>query len=149
MAEDLTEDQLADIKEAFELFDKEGIGEIPNKLLGVAMRSLGQNPTDSEIADMINEVDTEATGKIPFDTFVMLMARQMKNTDRVDEILDAFRLFDTEGKGIIPAAELRHIMTNLGEKLTEEEVDEMIREADTLGNGQIHYEDFVTMMTSK
>lgn len=149
MAEELTEDQLAEIKEAFELFDREGNGEIPAKLLGTAMRSLGQNPTESEIADMINEVDTEATGKIPFDTFVMLIAREMKNTDRIEEIIEAFRIFDKEGKGIITAAELRHVMTNLGEKLTDEEVDEMIREADTLGNGQIHYEDFVVMMTSK
>ena len=47
------------------------------------------------------------------------------------------------------AAELRHVMTNLGEKLTDEEVDEMIREADIDGDGQVNYEEFVTMMTSK
>ena len=59
------------------------------------------------------------------------------------------RVFDKDGNGYISAAELRHVMTNLGEKLTDEEVDEMIREADIDGDGQVNYEEFVTMMTSK
>ena len=63
--------------------------------------------------------------------------------------VDAFRVFDKDGNGYISAAELRHVMTNLGEKLTDEEVDEMIREADIDGDGQVNYEEFVTMMTSK
>ena len=54
-----------------------------------------------------------------------------------------------DGNGFISAAELRHVMTNLGEKLTDEEVDEMIREADIDGDGQVNYEEFVRMMTSK
>ena len=49
-------------------------------------------------------------------------------------------VFDKDGNGYISAAELRHVMTNLGEKLTDEEVDEMIREADIDGDGQINYE---------
>ena len=56
---------------------------------------------------------------------------------------------DKDGNGFISAAELRHIMTNLGEKLTDEEVDEMIREADIDGDGQINYEEFVKMMMAK
>ena len=50
------------------------------------------------------------------------------------------RVFDKDGNGFISAAELRHVMTNLGEKLTDEEVDEMIREADIDGDGQVNYE---------
>jgi len=68
---------------------------------------------------------------------------------RQEEILEAFKVFDKDGNGFISAAELRHIMTNLGEKLTDEEVDEMIREADIDGDGQINYEEFVKMMMSK
>ena len=55
-------------------------------------------------------------------------------------IREAFRVFDKDGNGFISAAELRHVMTNLGEKLTDEEVDEMIREADIDGDGQVNYE---------
>ena len=57
-----------------------------------------------------------------------------------EEIREAFRVFDKDGNGFISAAELRHVMTNLGEKLTDEEVDEMIREADIDGDGQVNYE---------
>ena len=72
-----------------------------------------------------------------------------EDTDSEEEILEAFKVFDKDGNGFISAAELRHIMTNLGEKLTDEEVDEMIREADIDGDGQINYEEFVKMMMSK
>ena len=76
------------------------------------------------------------------------MARKMKDTDSEEEIKEAFKVFDKDGNGFISSAELRHVMTNLGEKLTDEEVDEMIREADVDGDGQINYEEFVKMMVS-
>ena len=82
-------------------------------------------------------------GTIDFPEFLTLMARKMKDTDSEEEILEAFKVFDKDGNGFISAAELRHVMTNLGEKLTDEEVDEMIREADIDGDGQINYEEFV------
>ena len=72
----------------------------------------------------------------------------MKDTDSEEEILKAFNVFDKDGNGFISAAELRHIMTNLGEKLTDEEADEMIREADIDGDGQINYEEFVKNLFS-
>ena len=86
---------------------------------------------------------------LPFLTvpeFLTMMARKMKDTDSAEEIKEAFKVFDKDGNGFISAAELRHIMTNLGEKLTDEEVDEMIREADVDGDGQINYDEFVDMM---
>ena len=71
------------------------------------------------------------------------MARKMRDTDSEEEIREAFKVFDKDGNGYISAAELRHVMTNLGEKLTDFEVDDMIREADVDGDGQINYEEFV------
>eukprot|EP00795_Rhopilema_esculentum_P006905 gene6905-12516_t len=149
MADQLTEEQIAEFKEAFSLFDKDGDGTITTKELGTVMRSLGQNPTEAELQDMINEVDADGNGTIDFPEFLTMMARKMKDSDTEEEIREAFRVFDKDGNGFISAAELRHVMTNLGEKLTDEEVDEMIREADIDGDGQVNYEEFVKMMTSK
>ncbi|KAJ7991113.1 hypothetical protein DPEC_G00293890 [Dallia pectoralis] len=148
-ADQLTEEQIAEFKEAFSLFDKDGDGTITTKELGTVMRSLGQNPTEAELQDMINEVDADGNGTIDFPEFLTMMARKMKDTDSEEEIREAFRVFDKDGNGYISAAELRHVMTNLGEKLTDEEVDEMIREADIDGDGQVNYEEFVQMMTAK
>ena len=89
---------------------------------------------------MVNEVDADGNGTIDFPEFLTMMARKMKDTDSEEEIREAFRVFDKDGNGFISAAELRHVMTNLGEKLTDEEVDEMIREADTDGDGQVNYD---------
>ncbi|RVW22460.1 Calmodulin [Vitis vinifera] len=125
------------------------IGCITTKELGTVMRSLGQNPTEAELQDMINEVDADQNGTIDFPEFLNLMARKMKDTDSEEELKEAFKVFDKDQNGFISAAELRHVMTNLGEKLTDEEVDEMIREADVDGDGQVNYEEFVRMMLAK
>ncbi|XP_067682347.1 uncharacterized protein [Haliotis asinina] len=142
-------EQMGEFKEAFSLFDKDGDGTITTNELGTVMRSLGQNPTEAELQDMINEVDADGNGTIDFPEFLTMMARKMKETDSEEEIREAFRVFDKDGNGFISAAELRHVMTNLGEKLTDEEVDEMIREADIDLDGQVKNEEFVKMITSK
>ena len=69
-----------------------------------------------------------------------MMARKGRDADSEEEIREAFRVFDKDGNGFISPDELRHVMTNLGEKLTDEEVDEMIREADKDGDGQVDYD---------
>ncbi|XP_010412992.1 PREDICTED: calmodulin-2/4-like, partial [Camelina sativa] len=142
----LTDNQLVECKEFFSSIDKDGDGCITTKELGTVMRSLGQNPTEAELQDMINEVDADGNGTIDFPEFLNLMARKMKDTDSEEELKEAFRVFDKDQNGFISAAELRHVMTNLGEKLTDEEVDEMIKEADVDGDGQINYEEFVKVM---
>ncbi|KMU86505.1 calmodulin [Coccidioides immitis H538.4] len=139
MADSLTEEQVSEYKEAFSLFDKDGDGQITTKELGTVMRSLGQNPSESELQDMINEVDADNNGTIDFPEFLTMMARKMKDTDSEEEIREAFKVFDRDNNGFISAAELRHVMTSIGEKLTDDEVDEMIREADQDGDGRIDF----------
>ena len=78
-------------------------------------------------------------GTIDFPEFLTMMAKKCHDTETDEELKQAFQVFDKDQNGKISAAELRHVMTNLGEKLTDEEVDEMIREADINGDGEIDY----------
>ncbi|KAK3537075.1 hypothetical protein QTP70_001223 [Hemibagrus guttatus] len=129
---DLTDIQLHDIKN--------GDGSISTAELGSVMRSLGQNPTDTELYDIIRQVDADGNGRIDFPEFITLMMKKMKDTGSEDEIHEAFKVFDKDGNGFITGVELHAVMTNLGEEVTEEEVDEMIREADKDGDGQVNYQ---------
>lgn len=99
------------------------------------MRSLGQKPTEKALKQMIREVDADGSGTIDFPEFLTLMARKMKAQDSKSEIVEAFKVFDKDGSGKICAEELRTIMHDLGEKLTDDEVAEMITEADKDGDG--------------
>ena len=139
-ADQLTEEQIAEFKEAFSLFDKDGDGTITTKELGTVMRSLGQNPTQAELQNMINEVDADGSGSIDFSEFLAMMAQKTKEANSEDEMKEAFRVFDKDGNGFISAAELRQVMISLDEKLTDQEIDEMIKEADTDGDGQVNYD---------
>ena len=78
------------------------------------MRSLGQNPTDAELQDMIDEFDTDKNGTIDFPEFLTMMARKMSVTDDEEEIRNAFKVFDKDENGFINAAELHQVMTKLG-----------------------------------
>ena len=119
------------------------------------MRSLGQNPTESELQDIVNELDVDHTGTIDFDgnivpltvhsdisliyqpEFLTMMVHKGKATDEEAELRAAFEVFDQDGSGTISADEMRRVMKSIGEDLTDAEIEEMIKEADTDGNGSI------------
>ncbi|PXF47369.1 Calmodulin [Gracilariopsis chorda] len=142
----LSEETIKEFREAFNLFDTDGDGSITMKELGTVMRNLGQNPTEEALRQMINEVDADGSGTIDFPEFLTLMARKMKTQDSEAEIIEAFKVFDKDNSGKISADELRQVMNNLGERLSDAEVEEMIREADTNGDGEIDIAEFVRMM---
>merc|ERR1711979_117916 len=104
MADQLTEEQIGEFKEAFSLFDKDGDGTITTKELGTVMKSLHHNPSEAELQDMINEVDADGSGTIDFPEFLTMMARKMKDTDTEEELIEAFKVFDRDGNGFISAA---------------------------------------------
>ncbi len=144
----MTNEQVAEYKEAFSLFDRDNDGRINSSELGTLMRALGRNPTEAEVREHIKALDPHASGYINFADFLELMGQVPPLDPAVaeKELLEAFRVFDREGKGFLPTAELRHIVTTLGEKLSEAEADEMILEADPDKTGKVDYAKFIKKM---
>ncbi|CAN0920439.1 Calmodulin-like protein 11 [Linum grandiflorum] len=143
----LTQDQILEFHEAFCLLDKDGDGRITMEELRRAMKSLGLRPSEGELQEMIKEVDWDGNGSIEFEEFLSLMASNLeqKQSDHL-ELREAFRVFDKDQDGFISPSELRHGMMNVGERITDEEVEQMVKEADLDGDGLISYQEFLQMM---
>ena len=127
---ELTEEQKQEIREAFDLFDTDGSGTIDAKELKVAMRALGFEPKKEEIKKMISDIDKDGSGTIDFNEFLEMMTAKMGEKDSREEILKAFRLFDDDETGRISFKNLKRVAKELGENMTDEELQEMIDEAD-------------------
>jgi len=145
MGDKLRQEDLNEIKECFTLYDKDADGKISTQELGLVVRSLGQNPTEAEVDDIARNMIRGPSFGLP--ELLQVMARFMgESRNKKDEIRESFSVFDRDGSGMISAAELRHVMTNIGEKLSDQEVDEMFREIDVDRDGQISYEEMVRLM---
>jgi len=150
MSHGFSDKEIDEFKEAFNLFDKDGNGSIDVQELKTVMRSMGATPTNAELRDIIREVDSDQNGTIEFNEFLTLMAKSKgKKSNPEEELREAFRVFDRDGNGLISHAELKEAMQTLGEPLSDEELKVMIDEADTDGDGQINYQEFITLFTKK
>ncbi|XP_064647923.1 calmodulin-like isoform X2 [Lineus longissimus] len=145
MADQYTDEQIKEFKEAFDLFDADGNGNIDVDELGAIMKSLGKALSRKDLENMIDEVDEDKNGTIEFDEFLNLMA---KNQQPEMSMKEAFDMFDKDGDGSISGVELQNAMQIMGMPMTKEEVELMVKEADMDGDGEINYEEFVTMMNS-
>eukprot|EP00357_Protocruzia_adherens_P029075 CAMPEP_0115001442 /NCGR_PEP_ID=MMETSP0216-20121206/17379_1 /TAXON_ID=223996 /ORGANISM="Protocruzia adherens, Strain Boccale" /LENGTH=170 /DNA_ID=CAMNT_0002366779 /DNA_START=33 /DNA_END=545 /DNA_ORIENTATION=+ len=145
--EKISEEDKVHFREAFNIYDKDGSGTISTNELGRIMEALGQNPTEEEIRDMIEEVDMNRNGEIDFDEFCLLMAKQKANIKEGEEYRKAFKVFDKFNNDAIGPSEFKHVMEMFGEKLEDDEITEMIKFATRGQKGQINYEEFYAMMT--
>mmetsp|Transcript_36188 Transcript_36188/g.55569 ORF Transcript_36188/g.55569 Transcript_36188/m.55569 type:complete len:151 (+) Transcript_36188:121-573(+) len=145
---ELREEEVDDLKEAFGMFDIDGDGTITMQELREVMLSLGLRPTDAELIEMINSVDDNGDNEIDFEEFLILMKSRVGEKDPEKELKDAFKVFDVNGDGSISRQELKQLMTNLGQTLSDGELDAMMTEVDTNGDGEISYDEFRTMMRS-
>ncbi|PKY43053.1 EF-hand, partial [Rhizophagus irregularis] len=123
---------------AFKLFDKEGNDTIPGEALGDLLRALNQNPTNAEVA----ELSKGAGPKISFDKFLEILLRPdgFAPAASYEEIFEGFQVFDKDRTGYISVGEVKYVLTSLGEKLSEAEVDDLIKTVDVDKNGNIKYE---------
>ena len=149
----MTEELIADFRDAFKTFDTDEDGYLSLKELGDLLISLGHPVSKEELTEMTSEIDIEGNGTIDFKEFILLMARKMRDYDNEDEYIEAFRIFDKNKDDLISKEELKEAMTIIGqfvwgESPTDEDIAYMIREADTDGDDFLHYSDFIKKIKS-
>ena len=108
------------------------------------LRAVGQNPTLKEISELESSVGGEGS-EIAFDTYVKLINREggFKKAGQPEEYIKAFQIFDKDLSGFIGVGELKYILTTIGEKLQEDEVDELLKGIKITDDNKIDYVEFV------
>ncbi|KAI9575993.1 hypothetical protein GQX74_000355 [Glossina fuscipes] len=128
---------LEDFQEAFNLFDNRGDGKIQLSLVGECLRALGQNPTESDVKKCAHQFKSDE--RISFEVFLPIYQAisKARSADTADDFIEGLRHFDKDASGFISSAELRHLLTTLGEKLTDEEVEQLLaNQEDSQGANQ-------------
>eukprot|EP01060_Flectonema_neradi_P038985 TRINITY_DN8379_c0_g1_i1.p1 TRINITY_DN8379_c0_g1~~TRINITY_DN8379_c0_g1_i1.p1 ORF type:complete len:173 (+),score=45.09 TRINITY_DN8379_c0_g1_i1:67-585(+) len=148
MQMDLTDEQEADLKEAFHLLDSEGYGTIDARDLKVALRALGYEPQKDKMKKIISEIDKDSmSGTLLYEEFKRIMTEKLFDYENEEEIQIAFPLFTGGRSNFITVNDLKRVAEELGENLTEEVFQEMIREADVIDHdGMISAEEFHRVM---
>merc|ERR1711959_157020 len=124
----------------------DGSGNIDVKELTVAMKALGCEPKPGEIEKMISEVDDDGSGEIGFPEFLQMMTQKILNKDPKDDMLKAFRLFDDDQTGTVSFKNLKRVSRETNQTLTDDELQEMLADADKDGDGVLNEEEFLRMM---
>lgn len=147
MADQLSVDQIAELRESFVLFDKDGDGSITIAELAEVFHSIGQNVPMTEIHEMISKADLDANGVVDFPEFLTLVADRINSAEENEnDLLETFRFYDINSTGYISASNIQFAMGRMGCRMTPEEADEMIREADLDGDGRLSYLEFRRVM---
>merc|ERR1712022_54625 len=130
----MTDDQKKEVKEAFDLFDTDNSGAIDAKELKIAMQALGFEPSSEEIAKMVRDIDIDGNATVEFEEFLEMMEGKMAGKDPVEEMKKAFKLYDKDGKGKITIDDMKRVGKELGEALSEDELQAILDESDRDGN---------------
>ncbi|EDW46848.1 calmodulin-1 [Drosophila sechellia] len=148
MSGSLTDAQIEEIREAFSVYDKERSGWVSVQQLGGVMRALGESLTEAEIYDLANECDVDFGGQVQFKDFLYVMSKRLEEQNSLVCLKQAFKIFDRNEVNSFTINEIRMVMTNLGEKMSEEDLRELFQDIDQDKDGKISFNDFVTAMRS-
>ena len=139
---ELTEEQKKEIKDAFSSFEEDGL--LPDELK-TAMKTLGFDPNNQEVLKILDKIDAKK-GPLKFDDFMEVMIDKNADKDPEVEIKKAFKVLCEEGTEKITLKSLSKICADLGEKIGDEELQEMINEADKDQDDEVGEEDFLKIM---
>ncbi|KAK2454587.1 calcium-dependent protein kinase [Trifolium repens] len=143
IAENLSEDEIAGLREMFKMIDTDNSGQITFEELKVGLKKFGANLNESEIYDLMQAADVDNSGTIDYGEFIAATLH-LNKIDREDHLVAAFSYFDKDGSGYITKDELQKACEEFG--LSNVPLEEMIREADQNNDGRIDYNEFVAMM---
>merc|ERR1711912_224872 len=145
----LSEDEVEEIKEAFDLFDNDGSGAISVNELTSAMQSLGFDVKHAVVYNMVSDLDADGSGEIEFGEFLDVMTAKISDKNTKEEIDRIFKLFDKDRNGTLEADDLSRVCKELGEDMPEEDVREVIQRMDLDGDGAVGLDDFYNVLTKK
>ena len=137
-----SEDLIEEIKECFDIFDKDKDGQINYQELGTLLRWLKFNPTERELKEFAAQFDPTNTNLVNLKTVMKIVDGKLKDTDTIDELVEAMKLFDNDRDGKLLVPELRWALTKLGEMMDEAMVDDMVREIDPENKGLVDIVEF-------
>ena len=146
--EQLTEQEICELHEAFNIFDIDSDGSITTKQLLLLMKALKQNLSKKELENVLNEYNIEKDGQIYFNQFLKIMAKRLKNIKEDEDkyLKSLFASLDRNNNGLISIHEIRYIVTHSSENISESDIEIIMKEADTDGDGLISFEEFMTIM---
>lgn len=144
------EEQVAELKEAFELFDSSRSGFITRDALQTVLKQFGVRVEPSAFEEMFKEADATEQGKIGFPEFLSMMGRRMKQTTSEEILRNAFRTFDPEGTGYIPTAQISDALLTMGDRLSKQELNEFLGITENeKERGKVKYDQFINTMFAK
>ncbi|KAF5777215.1 putative EF-hand domain pair protein CML [Helianthus annuus] len=137
-----------ELEQVFNKFDVNGDGKISSSELGSIMGSMGHQPTPEELENMIMQVDADGDGFIDLKEFIELNTKDVDSNELLENLKEAFLVFDVDKNGSITADELQKVLGSLGEECTVGECRKMIAGVDQDGDGMISFDEFKVMMMS-
>ncbi|XP_046582465.1 calmodulin-2/4-like [Haliotis rubra] len=135
----LKKEKREELQEAF-IMNQGPDQRLPLRMLGVVVRSIGCSPRESDLAKIEKDLGGRGVTSLDCGQVEQIVSSNSWVPESLETLKDAFQTFDHEGNGFLPARDLRYVLTHMGDKLGDEEVDEMIREVDLTSDGQVNYE---------
>ena len=149
MFDNISENKIKEYKSVFDLNDYNKDGNVTLDELANILKAINISSSDEEIKEIIMELELEGNDEINFENFVSIVNRRDKDVDNEEEVIKAFKFFDKEGNGLININELKNIMLSVGKNISEEELNDMLKEADIDMDGYINYEEFIRSLLIK